>query len=71
MSLAILCVFLQHAHGRPPASPFEYVLAGIATVVAAYALVLAVRMTSRPGEDQREHIKRTILDDVHTPREQR
>ena len=62
--LAPLAVLLQHAHrGRPSASPIEYVLAGIAFVVGAYALVLAVRMTVRPGEDRPDHIKRTILED--------
>lgn len=72
MNLALLAVLLQQMHhGRPPVSSFEYVLAGIATVAAAYALVLAARMTIHPGEESPGHIKRVILEDWETPLEQR
>ena len=72
MNLALLAILLQQMHhSRPPVSPFEYLLAGIATVAAAYALVLAVRMTVHPGEESPGHIKRVILKDWEAPREQR
>ena len=67
-SLLALLLY-QMRHGRPPASPVEYVLAGIAALAAAYALVLAVRWTIHPGEDSPDHIKRVILEDEPAPRE--
>ena len=69
MKLFLLAGLLRDMqHSRPPASAIEYVLVGIATVVAAYALVLAVRMTLQPGEGDPNHIKRTILEDPPVPR---
>lgn len=51
-----------HAPARQPAL-YEYVLVGIATVAMVWTVYLAVRYTLHPGEEERDHIKRLILED--------
>ncbi len=45
-----------------PAS-LDWVLVGVASVIVAFAFYKAVRHTIRPGERDRTHIKRRILDE--------
>ncbi len=54
----------QHAHSAAEKPLLiEYVVVAFACVVCAYALVRAVQWTVRPGEQNPDHIKRTILED--------
>lgn len=61
----LLSLLWQHAHS-PAEKPLliEYVVVAFACVVCAYALVRAVQWTVRPGEQNPDHIKRTILEDA-------
>ena len=52
---------LLQADSRPAA--YEYVLVGIAVLVTAWVIVRAIRVTLRPGEEQKDHIKRVVLED--------
>ena len=62
MSLAKnFAVTLLQADSRP--AVYEYVLVGIAVVVTAWVIVRAIRVTLRPGEEQKDHIKRVVLED--------
>ncbi|MCL6482391.1 MAG: hypothetical protein K6U02_11765 [Firmicutes bacterium] len=60
-----LSLFWQHAH-VPAEKPLliEYGVVAVACVVCAYALVRAVQWTVRPGEQNPDHIKRTILEEA-------
>jgi hypothetical protein len=60
----VITIWLQHVHQVGPSSRLEYVIAGIAVVVAAYAMFLAVKYTIRPGEQEADHIKRRILSET-------
>ena len=63
----ILGAWLQihGGHGTVGGGPafYEYLLVGVAVVVTAWALIVAVRVSVRPGEDNPKHIKRMILED--------
>lgn len=51
-----------HSQSGGP-SPLDYTLVGLAGLVVAYAGYKAVRHTFRPGEQNRDHIKRRVLDE--------
>ena len=52
---------MQHAAEAPGFA--SYVIVAVATVVVVWVLYLAIRMTVSPGETDRNHIKRTILEE--------
>lgn len=49
--------------GSAPPHLYEYFLVGVAVVVLVWVFYLAVRMTLRPGEEEKDHIKRLVLED--------
>lgn len=59
---ALLQMHGGHAGAARPAL-YEYLLVAAATVAMVWTLYLAARYTARPGEDNRDHIKRTILEE--------
>jgi hypothetical protein len=52
---------LAHAHFGG-FSPLGWALVGLAALIGAWSIWLAVRYTVRPGEDDPNHVKRSILD---------
>ena len=50
-----------HAHFEN-LGPFEWGLVILAALIGAWTIWLAVKYTLRPGEDEPEHVKRSILD---------
>ena len=52
---------VAHAH-FVDLGTFEWVLVGIAAIVAAWSIWRAVAYTLRPGEEAPDHVKRSILD---------
>lgn len=63
MSAVALWQHMGHEMSSGPHATWEYVLAGFSVAVVLWVFYLAVRMTLRPGEDEKTHIKRTVLDD--------
>ncbi len=65
--LLLLALLLWQGHtghsaaGRP--AFYEYLLVAVAVVVLVWVLYLAVRLTVRPGEEEKNHIKRLILEE--------
>jgi hypothetical protein len=57
--------FLQGMHkmAGAPGATWEYALAAVSVAIVLWVFYLAIRMTIHPGEDDPDHIKRTILDD--------
>jgi hypothetical protein len=53
---------LAHAHFESLGT-FEWMLVGIAALIGGWTIWLAVKYTLRPGEDEPDHVKRSILDD--------
>lgn len=49
------------AHGAGPQSDWDYVVVGSTAVIMLISLFYAVKWILRPGEKEREHIKRSIL----------
>ena len=49
------------AHGAGPQSDCDYVVVGSTAVIMLISLFYAVKWILRPGEKEREHIKRSIL----------
>ena len=47
--------------------PLEWATAAVAGLVAAWVIYLCVRHALRPGEEQPDHIKRSILDEEPAP----
>ncbi len=60
----MIAIWLQHVHQTGPSARLEYVIAGVAVAVAAYAVFLALKYTIRPGEPEADHIKRRILSET-------
>ncbi len=56
-----------HSMASGPHAAWEYILAAAAVAIVLWVFVLAIRMTLRPGEEEKDHIKRTILDDHWAP----
>lgn len=56
-------LWAQAHHAAAPPGFASYVIVAVATVVVAWVLYLAVRMTVSPGESDHSHIKWTILDE--------
>lgn len=54
-------------HARWPESPLEWALGLGALAATAWVLWLCVKWTVRPGEDEPDHVKRSILDDDAVP----
>lgn len=52
-----------HSMASGPHATWEYLLAGFSMAIVLWVFYLAIRMTLRPGEEEKDHIKRTILDD--------
>jgi len=63
--LSALLFWQGHSGHSAAARPafYEYLLVAVAVVVLAWVLYLAVRMTVRPGEKEKNHIKRLILEE--------
>ena len=57
--------FLQGMHhmASGPGATWEYALAAVSVAIVLWVFYLAIRMTIHPGEEDPNHIKRTILDD--------
>jgi hypothetical protein len=53
----------MHKMASAPGATWEYALAAISVAIVLWVFYLAIRMTIHPGEDDPNHIKRTILDD--------
>jgi len=53
---------LAVGHGRLPDGVVEWAVFLVAGVVTAWVLWKAVRYTFEPGEDEADHVKRSILD---------
>ena len=54
------------AHEHAPFSSWgwlEWSIFGVCALVTAWVLWLAVKWTLRPGEEEPDHVKRSILDD--------
>jgi len=49
------------AHGAGPQSDWDYVVVGCTAVIVLISLFYAVKWILRPGEKEREHIKRSIF----------
>ena len=54
-----------HVHDLSGLSALEWVIVGVSSVGVAWVFWLAVRLTLRPGEDDPDHVKRSILEDDH------
>jgi hypothetical protein len=68
--LSFIAILLQHEGHQMATGPhaaWEYVLAGFSFAIVLWVFYLAIRMTLRPGEEEEDHIKRTILDDHWEP----
>jgi hypothetical protein len=52
-----------HDHDVSALGPWEWVIVGAASIVAAWVIWKAVALTLHPGEEEPDHIKRTILQD--------
>lgn len=46
-----------------PSGPLEIVVVALAAIAVAGAIVQAVRLTLRPGEESPDHVKRRVLED--------
>ena len=62
-------LLLAHAH-----SPFdaglgwwEWAIAGACAIAAVWVIWLSIRWTLHPGEEELDHVKRSILDDDAPP----
>lgn len=66
-TLLLLALLLWQRHAGHPAAArpafYEYLLVAVAVVVLVWVLYLAVRLTVRPGEKEKDHIKRLILEE--------
>ena len=61
-------VLSAHAHGGFGAwSWVEWAIFAFCCLVTAWVLWVAVRLTLRPGEEEPDHVKRSILDDDPLP----
>jgi hypothetical protein len=57
-----------HGHASPAAWGWvEWTIFSLCALVTAWVLWLSVRWTLRPGEEEPDHIKRSILDDDAAP----
>ncbi len=53
----------EHAHSVTDATPLMWAIWAAAFVASALSIWAAVRMTLHPGEEEPDHVKRSILDD--------
>jgi len=49
------------AHGAGPQSDWDYLIVGGMVVISALSLYYAVKWMIKPGENEKGHIKRSIL----------
>ncbi|MBI3015251.1 MAG: hypothetical protein HYY65_09380 [Candidatus Tectomicrobia bacterium] len=52
-----------HPGAETSAGAEQFPILGIVILAVAWVIFLAVRMTLKPGEKEKNHIKRTILKD--------
>lgn len=62
-AVRIIPLWAQMHHPVEPPGFVSYLIVAVAAVVVAWVFYLAIRMTVAPGETDRNHIKRTILDE--------
>jgi len=65
---ALLAAAEGSTHGVHPAAQTDagvgyYFILGIVIVGVAWIMFMAIRMTLKPGENEEDHIKRTVLKD--------
>jgi heme/copper-type cytochrome/quinol oxidase subunit 2 len=51
-------------HGAGPESKWDYLIVFIMVVITLYVLVATIKCFIKPGEKNKEHIKRMILNDM-------
>jgi hypothetical protein len=56
-----------HDHDLSSLGPVGWVLVGLASLVALWVIVKAVMLTLHPGEEEPDHIKRSILEPDEAP----
>lgn len=54
-------VLAEHAHGFLGGGPLIWAIAAVAFVISVLTIRAAVRMTLHPGEEEPDHVKRSIL----------
>lgn len=54
----------EHAHTSPSTwGPVDWAILVAGALITAWVIWLAVRWTLKPGEEEPDHVKRSILDD--------
>ena len=53
---------LGHVHGLDRLGPIEWIVVGLAALLALWSIWRSVLLTLRPGEDQPDHHKRLIFE---------
>ena len=48
-------------HGAGPQSDWDYVIVVVAALIVGVSLLLSVKWMVRPGEKEKDHIKRSVL----------
>ena len=61
------CVLAAHDHDVSNLGPLEWAAVGLAALFVVWVIWRAVVLTVRPGEDEPDHIKRSILNDDTPP----
>ncbi|MCP2044451.1 hypothetical protein [Pontibacter sp. HSC-36F09] len=50
------------SHGAGPQSDWDYILVWATVVIVVACLFFSIKWLVRPGEESRDHIKRTVLE---------
>lgn len=62
-----MTLLAAHAHDLAALSWLEWILVGLSALAVVWVIWRAVVLTVRPGEEDPQHIKRSILDDAPPP----
>ena len=58
-----MSLLAAHVHDLSGLSPLEWGIVGVSAVFVAWVFWRAIQLTLHPGEEEPDHIKRSILED--------
>ena len=50
-------------HGQGPSGNIDWVIVGIVALITLYTLIYSIKYLAKPGEQKKNHIKYSILQD--------
>lgn len=62
-----IIITLQHNYSESE-GVFDFIIVIVAVVIVLISIILCIKLLIKPGEKEKSHIKRTILEDDKSPR---